>query len=106
VGFEVGIYISRDKIASTANFYNTVRIATRGLSVHVLKKYREVMVYFHLFSTPALDRGQWSAPLFTTLSLGQTRRYYVKRRLGVPHSRSGFPAKEKCRKSNPGPFTT
>jgi hypothetical protein len=51
--------MSRDKTASTANFYNTVRIAIRGLSaslrkivpVHDLKEYRELMVYFHLFST-------------------------------------------------------
>jgi hypothetical protein len=114
VGFEVGIYTSKDKTASTDNFCNTVSIAIRGLCsslrkivpVNVRKEYREVMVYFHLFSTPALHRGERSAPLFTTLPSVQTRWYSLKRRLGVPHRPSGFPAEEKLRKSNTGPFTT
>ena len=105
VGFEVGICISRDNTASAANFCNTVIIAISGLCsslskfvpVHVLKEYREVMVYFNLFPTPVLDRGEWSAALFTTLPLGQTWRYSLQGSLGVPHSRSGFPAEEKCR---------
>ena len=113
VGFEVGIYTSSNKTASTTNFCNTVNIATCRLCSclrkivpeRVLEEYREVMVYFHLSPTPALDTGEWSAPLFTTLPLGQTRQYSLKRSLAVPHSRSGFPTEEKCRELNPGQFT-
>ena len=94
-------------------FFNTGNIAIRGLCsslrkivpVRVRKEHRDVMVHFHLFSTPALDRGEWSAPLFTTLPLGQTQRYSLNRILGMPHSRFGFPAEGKYQESNPGPFT-